>query len=399
MMRSAQVNEQLDFDSGGIAEGRKASARSLGGLESLMPDPLMLWLVKRRYMNHDLLADRFGRYFEIPKRLSQYGRVKILCLDYRNRQRTLERLSETFEIESFPVSRLPGLMAEARRLLRSAEGATVVGGSDSLYGIMAAVVAARGRARFIYDVYDDYDTFASARLPFVKHLSYLGARRADHVVLFDDRLGEKFREKYVSSIGVVQSGIDGNLFFPRNQDSCRQALCLPAHGKVIGYFGAISAGRNMEDIFSAFEAVRHTDSGALLLLAGTLDPGVSLPSDGVRYLGQVQHSQVPVLIGACDALTSTVRHDESADISFPLKVKEYIACRRPFVTPARGGAARYLAEYPEYLFEVGRPDMLADRLAAIFRATDFRFPPVMTWDQAAESFARQAGWPHAPECV
>ena len=50
----------------------------------------VVWLTKRKYMGQDLLENRYGRYYEIPRRLSQKHDVHVLCLDYSGRG--IERL-------------------------------------------------------------------------------------------------------------------------------------------------------------------------------------------------------------------------------------------------------------------------------------------------------------------
>ncbi len=45
----------------------------------------ILWLTKRRYMGKDLVAEKFGRYYELPRHLAAMEhRVTVLALAYRN---------------------------------------------------------------------------------------------------------------------------------------------------------------------------------------------------------------------------------------------------------------------------------------------------------------------------
>ena len=58
----------------------------------------ILWLTKRRYMGKDLVAEKFGRYYELPRHLAAMGhRVTVLALAYRGEPdvRRVLRLEET----------------------------------------------------------------------------------------------------------------------------------------------------------------------------------------------------------------------------------------------------------------------------------------------------------------
>lgn len=87
------MTQQSPQDGEGAIAGLTAPRRSL------------LWLTKRRYMKKDLRTDGYGRYFEVPKRLSEMGQVRILCLDYHGRTVERKDVSASFGIRSFSEER------------------------------------------------------------------------------------------------------------------------------------------------------------------------------------------------------------------------------------------------------------------------------------------------------
>lgn len=354
----------------------------------------MLWLVKRRYMGQDLMDSHYGRYFEIPARLATGGRVAVFCLDYANRPHRVETPVPNLTIESFPLRRIASMLMRARRLARSHPAPIVIGGSDSPYALFARHVARSAQAgRFVCDLYDDYDTFASARLPLMRRWFRRTVRHADALVFFEDLFARQWEAAGYTRTHVVPNGIDDRVFRPLDRQQCRAKHGLPQDARIVGHLGAVWRTKNVADIFDAVARLHREDPRVMLLLAGTVERGMDLPQDGVRHIGQVSHAQVPDLIGACDVLTAAVRYDEAGDISFPIKVMEYIACHRPFLTPARGGAARHLASYPEYLYTIGDAAGLADKLQPWLAGATPRFPPVVTWDDAASAYAQALDWP------
>lgn len=346
-----------------------------------------LWLVKRRYMGQDLVTSPYGRYAEIPRRLAKSAETLILCLDYQGGAFERREDPSGLVIESYPLRALHKLLTRARAWAREQPDTVIIGGSDSPYAILASLVSTLSGAPYVLDYYDDYRTFASARLPLMPTLAHRAARRARSLVAFDARLATALGPDLGRAFSVVPNGIDTTRFRPGDRRAARAALGLPEEARIIGYVGAIMSDRNMSDIFESVRRLRADDPNVLLVLAGPHDARVTLPGDGMRYLGTLPHDQVPDLIAAADVLTATVRLDGSAGISFPVKVMEYIACKRPFVTPAEGGALDYLPDFPDYLYDVGHPETLTRQLAQLLARDDHAFPDVITWDDAAAGFA------------
>ena len=352
----------------------------------------IIWLTKRRYMGKDLLADRYGRYFEIPVRLADHDDIQMFALDYRPTPIVREQIRDGFAIASFGIHQAHRFIASVRLAIRRAPDALIVAGSDAPYCIMARHLAASARRLYAIDLYDDYETFSSAKIPFVNgefRKSLLGAAT---VVSFEQAYADAlWRRHAVDGLKVAPNGVDAKLFRQIAKTDARRSIGLPEGGLQIGYFGAIDSNRTFDDILRAFALLRRDQPAASLLLAGPTDNSFAHDAPGIRYFGQVSQEHVVRLVNACDVAVATVRKDSSAAICFPTKLMEYIACRRPFVTPDIGGASTFLQHFPEYRYTLGDAAGLADRILANAAKPDPRLPPLYTWDDAAADFAQAIG--------
>jgi glycosyltransferase involved in cell wall biosynthesis len=344
----------------------------------------ILWLTKRRYLYKDLVVDRYGRYFELPRLLAQRGHhVRMLMLSYGRERSRRASFDENFAWESFRPAHAVRLLWRARDMLARREIDVIVGSSDAPYCILAVILGRSYRVPAIADVYDDFATFASARIPGVSAALRRALARCAAVTAFSDTLAEAMSAQTGRSCDVVPNGASPALFRPLDRDACRRALGWSETGRYVGYFGAITPDLGWSTVFDAVARLRATRYPDLeLKLAGPL--AVSLPSQGVDYLGVRPHEDVAAMINACDVLVMRARHGEAC---FPIKLGEAIACERAVVAPAIGAMGRYLRDYPEFLYDEADATALADKIAALLeRASPLRFPKAPTWDDACDAF-------------
>ncbi len=352
----------------------------------------ILWLTKRRYMGKDLVAEKFGRYYELPRHLAALGhRVTVLALAYRNEPDVRRADGEELVFESIDVRRFPRYLYRAIEVIRRRRVDVVVGASDVHFCLLAYLLGRGFGRKVIFDLYDNYEYFAAGRVPPLRWLFYRWMARTDANVAFSQPLVELLTRKAPNGrYRVVAPSVDKAVFRPLDRQACRKRFDLPADEILIGYFGAVSESRGVSALFDAAEILRGQGLSCRLVLAGPADRDLKLElgkSAETIYLGLLEHSQIPYLISACDVNVICYKEDGLGQYNFPVKLPEYIACRVPFATPALGAMIDFLREYPEYLYEVGDAPGLARTISSLLSLQDHRFPEVHSWQESAADYS------------
>lgn len=351
----------------------------------------ILWLGKRRYMAKDLLEEHFGRYFELPRQLALRGHpVHSLLLSYRGEPGVREQIDDRLILESIDLRQGWRYIRRAQELARHPETSLIVGSSDAPYCILADHLGRRFGRVVIQDIYDDYDFYASARIPGITRLYRRALARADCNIVFTEVLAEWLAERVpMARFEVVPIGIDHQLFRPLDRTECRRQLGLPTEGVLIGYFGAIQAARRLDVLFDAHRQLRSEGLITHLVLAGADDGTLNLDSvEGLTYLGERPHHQVPILINACDVNVSCRGDDGPTRTCFPFKTFEYAACQVPFAVPDTPAMARYFAAHPSFLYRLEDPADLARTLRRLLGTRKHHFPTTDRWEDAGRRYHR-----------
>jgi len=134
------------------------------------------------------------------------------------------------------------------------------------------------------------------------------ARRATRVILVSAKMSSYLPPGI--PFDVIPSGLDLDLFRPRDRADCRRRLGVAERGSVILFGGRPSVKRKRFDL-----AMR-----AITLLREAM-PVEVLAADGEPI------ERIPLYIGAADVVLLTSLHEGSPNI-----VKEALACDRPVVT-------------------------------------------------------------------
>jgi hypothetical protein len=128
----------------------------------------ILFLSKRRPQGKDLLTRPYGRFFNIPRILSERGHeVCLLLLSYKKEAPSREmQYGMTWITESVFRTGPLAYFQRAERLAKEFKPDWVVGFSDTYYGILAAWLGERHRIRSAIDAYDNYESY----IPWLKPL-------------------------------------------------------------------------------------------------------------------------------------------------------------------------------------------------------------------------------------
>jgi teichuronic acid biosynthesis glycosyltransferase TuaC len=361
------------------------------------------FLCKRRYMGHDVVLDRYGRLYELPRCLAARGHdVLGLCLEYAGRAPgAWSHAAPPGQLawRSHPAGRLllPGIAAHARASLRALAAFrpdVVVSASDVWHVILGDRIARRLAVPHVADLYDNYASFGAARVPGLR-AAYGGALSAAAAVsCVSAPLAALVRERHVprGEVLVIESTIAAGRFAPRERAACRRALGLPAAAPLIGYAGALDHSRGIEHLYAAFAEVHAALPDARLVLAGPVGAPALPRMPGIDYLGALPHAAVADLYGAIDVGVICVRDTPFGRYSFPQKAYEMLAMRIPLVVARVGAMATLFAQHAACTYEADSSASLAAALLAQLRAPCIPALPVPTWeDQAARLEALLAG--------
>lgn len=331
----------------------------------------IIFVCKRYYTGKDLVRDRFGRLYQMPVQLARLGHeVVVICLDYRNAD-PLPDLEESFPCGSLHWSvlsfrdilskKLPGLY----RRLRSKGPDLILGSSDIPCLWLTRRLAAKFGCPYVVDLYDNYESFGQARIPFFRWALRDSIQNAAAVVTVSEALKRKVIEDYIpsGSVTVMSNGVDPCYFFSSDQGEARLALGLPSKSLLIGTAGNLSSMKGLDCVYRAWAKLEPKHENLYLVLAGPVDARLPIP-EGPRviYLGTLAEIQVGCLFQALDVGIIPAQDSEFGRYCFPQKLYEMVACGLPFVAAEVGAIADTLQNCPYLLYRVNNPDDLANRI-------------------------------------
>jgi len=347
-------------------------------------------------MNKDLLDDRFGRFREIPLELALKGhQVRGLCLSYAYRGNgVLHDGPVVWESIDVTTSILPGFFLF---LLRAAQLAKTVdfiwACSDSFYGIIGCFLGRKYEVPMVFDLYDNFEFYLSAKLPVIKQLYRWSLGKCDAVTCVSRPLAGLVRTyRHRDGITVVENSVRTDLFKPMVRDECRASIGLPPEAIVVGMAGAIDENRGVHHLFEAFFHLKRKYPSLRLLLAGPRRRGFQIPEDrNIHDLGVLRFEEVPGFLNALDVAVICNLENEFGKYCFPQKAREIMACRVPLVAAGVGAMKELLHANPEWLYS---PDDSADlALVLEHRLSDRRtdYTNVISWSDGASCLEKVLG--------
>lgn len=342
-------------------------------------------------MGKDLLRDRFGRFYELPRVLASCGnQVLCVCLKYRHggEEATFrEGWVDEVHWNSFRLgSNWPlGFLRHYRRLQSIAaefKPDVVVGASDSFHVILAASVSKRSQIPLAVDLYDDFDAYPAARIPGIKKTFRYAVRMASGISAVSDNLAAKVKNEYRASgiVATVTNAISPDIFRPRDKTAARKRLGLPATALLTGTAGALKRQRGIPALHEAFLSLSKAIDNLFLVLAGpkerSLTPGAA---DKIVYLGDLPHREIGDFFASLDVGVICNRKDGFGTYCFPQKMYEMLACRLPVVAADVGAARRVLTRSERFLYDPDVPQTLSDAIRAQLYARYIPRVEIPTW--------------------
>lgn len=364
----------------------------------------ILVLTKRQCTNKDLIDDKFGRIREIPLGLARCGHeVRGVCLSYVPKGRTelldvCEKTGRQVKWLSVDIgfSRYVGFLRfciDSLKVALKFRPDVILPMSDMVYVIWGLVLSKISKSMFLPDIYDLYESYEAKPIPFVLPAYKHSLKFADGIITVSQELSDYLKEFYLLKVPIIvaENGVRQDLFYPKPKDEARKALGIPIVCKAIGIYGSLFRSRNVDTIFSGFEALKKEFTDLHLLLAGTLENGISLPkTDDVHFFGNLPQNELINFI--CSLDVAIIGGSEEVKFGFPSKTYEIIACGKTPVVSAVGPTGSLFKEHPKLHFIPNSVDSFCS--AVRYQLLEQERAAILTtnWDEVGgniSSFMRQ----------
>ena len=342
----------------------------------------VLMLCKRHYTNRDLITHRFGRLFHLPAQLVQKGMsFAVVAADYKSKKPE-NIIIEGVGFYSFPfrILSLIKFFYEYTRVIKTFHPDLIVASSDSHFGIIGYITAKLCKVPFVFDIYDDYRTFGTNKLPFMKTFFELSVKRADLVICASIPLRKQLSNKTLSCI-VIENGVDTERFCPTSITDAREKTGVSNDKIVIGYFGALARNRGIETLVQTVNILKNDFPQISLLIAGKNDLGISFDNSYIDYRGEVEQEKIPLFINASDVVVIPYLPDPWVNMINPCKLAEYLACETPISATKISDLEDLLGETPEALCVPGDAEDMARAIKwQLENRRTISLPNNLTWE-------------------
>lgn len=171
-------------------------------------------------------------------------------------------------------------------------------------------------------------------------------------------------------VEVIPNGVDTNLF--RDYDDTKEELSLD--GFIIGYVGVLREWVDLEPVFRALKDLDEDIRMVVIGREGRFEENVELAkrcgvSDRVIFKGMVPYSQVPKYISAMDICLIPFKVNAISQSALPLKLFEYMACKKPVISSEIPGVKRVVGD--KVLYALNR-DEYGEKILKLYRDEELR---------------------------
>jgi glycosyltransferase involved in cell wall biosynthesis len=330
----------------------------------------ILVLTSRYTATRDIIGEDFGRQTRLFAALRKRGHdIHFYCADYRkHEQRDVRLHGIRVMIRPLGIWSFFPFISELKRVVNKGTYDVVIATSDPLWGIIGRH-AAKNSVPFIYDLHDNYETYAMYSIPFFGLLERNAIKKANAVTTVSHALKDHIKPWRKNNVFVIQNGVDISIFKPMLRKKCRKELGLRKDALIIGYAGSIQRIQGVDILLEVFNKLKKDVPELHVVIAGRFFGNekkyINLQQDGVHYLGgNLPQQDIAKLINASDVVVVPNRENSFTKFCFPYKVVEYMACNTPIVATAVGDVARLLKPFKESLC---LPDDVQSMEAAIKR--------------------------------
>lgn len=352
----------------------------------------ILVLTSRYTANRDIISEDFGRQTRLFSALKKHEHeIDFFVADYRKfESRNVKLHGINIEISPFSISNFIGFIKKFDKKIKNKKYDILIASSDPLWGIIGYIFARKHKIKLIYDLHDNYETYATYKLPFFKYIDDFVMRNAKIVTTVSYTLKDKITSIRKNNVFVVQNGVDLNIFKPMDRIKCRKALKLPKDAKIIAYAGSIQRLQGIDMLVDVFNHLKKDIKGIKLAIAGRFVKGeeryINLNHDGIVYLGSLNQENVAKLINAADVVVVPNPENAFTKYCFPYKVVEYMACNKAIVASNIGDVGVFLGNFKQSLFKENDKNDMIDKIKMQLKTKKInlrRYAIKNSWDNIA----------------
>ncbi len=351
-----------------------------------------LVLTSRYTASRDIIGEDFGRQarlFEALKKLKH--EIDFYCADYvKFENKNLKLHGINVMIRPFGIFKLFNFLNGLNKTLKNKKYDILISTSDPLWGVIGRFFAKKDNMKFLYDLHDNYATYDSYKIPFLKYIDRNAVKNADIVTTVSYALKEKISNIRKKNVFVIQNGVDLKLFRPIDRVSSRKKLKLPLKSKIIGYTGSLQKSLGVDILVNVFERIKKEMPDAKLLLVGRLSKDKSnrpdIKKEGIISFDALRQEDVALAINAADVVVAPSPSNEFTKYCFPYKCVEYMACNTPIVATSLSDVKLMLKDYKDSLCNPDDENELYDKIKIQMNKgkIDYREKLLnFTWDKIA----------------
>ena len=288
----------------------------------------ILFIGKRFYTNRDTYSEKFGRIYQLPYHWSKKIKTNLWLIDYHTKE-NIEDTDDQLEISSTAIFSFSFIL-KLISIIMFERPKTIIASGDCYIGLLGLIISKICLAKFIFDVYDKYNTFSGYK-NFLGFNSYNFLLKKSDICLFASNKLKNDSTPLCKKTILIPNGIDTNNFFPRDINTSRIDFNLNKEYIYIGYFGSMEEERGIDDLIEAVKILRQQNINVYILLSGKKREGLNLNYEFITYLGNIPFSKVPIAMACCDLLALPYRSSEFLNNASSCKIAEYIAMQIPIV--------------------------------------------------------------------
>ncbi len=324
----------------------------------------ILVITSRYTATRDIIKEDFGRQTRLFEALRKFKHeIHFFCADYKrfeNKNTSLHGI-KVF-IRPFGAFYFFNFVSELKKTIKREKYDLIIATSDPLWGSIGYFISKKYKIRFLYDLHDNYETYATYKIPFFKYLDNFIIKNSDLVTTVSYSLKNKIKSIREKNVFVIQNGVDTSLFKPLNKNKCKGYLKLPKNAKIIAYTGSLQRTQGVDLLIEAFNSLKKEIPNLHLLIAGRFLKGeeryINLKHKGIIYKGgSLPQKDIIKVINSADVAVIPNTLNNFAKYCFPYKVVEYMACNAPIVATDVGDVGRILSTYKNSLC---RPNDIED---------------------------------------
>jgi glycosyltransferase involved in cell wall biosynthesis len=327
----------------------------------------LLFLTKRFGSGIDSILEDFGRQVRLTENLVKLGHeVHLVAADYVKKQ-TFEKTLNGAKVSVIPFSffSFSHYIAKLRKKIQREKYDAIITSSDPVFGAIALMVGRN--IPIIYDVQDNYFTYASYRIPLVRMLEKKVLKKAVFVTAVSNPLVHRMK-RYSKNVILIGNGMDPNKIKPIDKFVSRKKYKLPMKSKVITYSARYKdkdQKKPIDFLIRSFNLIKKKHKNICLLLIGEGNVSrLKKERDNERIIAfeSVKYDVLVEMLSSTDILTIPAVQSPYSEYAAPYKLIEYMAFSKPIVCSDVGEMKNLLSRTSQLIFKQNNTDDFARKI-------------------------------------